>query len=101
MAYSNFSLGYASSATVVETVYQLPVIMRANPSLTTSGTFRLVGYSGSAGQDSSNLSSITVHRSHTRSPYIRAVASGLSAGLIGEFGDSGSNNATMSFSAEL
>ena len=100
-AYSNFAMGYTTSATNVETVYQLPVEMRSSPSLQTSGTFRLVAYNYSAGQRVSNLSNITIHRSHPRSPYFRATASGMQIGQFGEFGDSGSNNATMSFSAEI
>ena len=98
VAYSNFDIGYATSASNVEVVYQLPVIMRANPNLTTSGTFRLVGYGP---QTYNNISSISLHRSHPRSPYLRCATSGLASGLVGEFGDAGSNNATMSFSAEL
>ena len=100
-AYSNFAMGYTTSATNVETVYQLPVEMRSSPTLQTSGTFRLVAYNYSAGQRVSNLSNITIHRSHPRSPYFRATASGMQIGQFGEFGDSGSNNATMSFSAEI
>ena len=94
-------MGYATSATNVETVYQLPVVMRDSPTLATSGTFRIVGYSYNAGQDSSSLSSIEITRSHTRSPYIRATSSGMGVGQIGEFGDNGSNDATMSFDAEI
>ena len=100
-AYSNFNMCYATSATNVDPVYQLPVVMRDSPTLATSGTFRIVGYSYNAGQDSSSLSSIQITRSHTRSPYIRATSSGMGVGQIGEFGDNGSNDATMSFSAEL
>ena len=98
VAYSNFDIGYATSASNVEVVHQLPVIMRANPNLTTSGTFRLVGYGP---QTYNNISSISLHRSHPRSPYLRCATSGLASGLVGEFGDAGSNNATMSFDAEL
>ena len=98
VAYSNFDIGYATAASNVEVVYQLPVIMRANPNLTTSGTFRLVGYGP---QTYNNISSISLHRAHPRSQYLRCTTSGLSSGLVGEFGDAGSNNATMSFSAEL
>ena len=98
VAYSNFDIGYATSASNVEVVHQLPVIMRANPTLDTSGTFRLVGYPP---QTYNNISSISLHRSHPRSPYLRCATSGLASGLVGEFGDAGSNNATMSFSAEL
>ena len=98
VAYSNFDIGYATSASNVEVVHQLPVIMRANPNLTTSGTFRLVGYGP---QTYNNISSISLHRSHPRSPYLRCATSGLASGIVGEFGDAGSNNATMSFSAEL
>ena len=100
VAYSNFGIGFANSATGAETVFQLPQIMRASPSLSTAGTFRLVGYN-SSGQSASSLSSIEITRSHTRSLYIRSTASGLTTGQIGEFGDNGANDATMSFSAEL
>ena len=99
-AYANFNIGYATSATNVETIYQLPVIMRASPSLATSGTFRFVGVNAN-GQDSSDLSSLSINRGHTRSLYMRAIGSGLSVGLVGEFGDGGANNATAIFSAEL
>jgi len=98
-AYSNMCIGFSTSTTNVETVYQLPQVMRASPSAATSGTFRFVGYEGS--QYSSNLSSLEINRSHTRSPYIRATGSSLASGAVGEFGDSGSNDATFSFSAEL
>ena len=98
IAYSNFDIGYATDANNVDVIYQLPVIMRANPTLTTSGTFRLVGYGP---QTYNNISSISLHRSHPRSPYLRCATSGLASGLVGEFGDAGSNNATMSFDAEL
>ena len=97
-AYSNFNIGYAASSTSVETVYQLPQVMRASPSMSTSGTFRIVGYPNQA---SSTLSSLEIARSHSRSPYIRATCSGMTSGQIGEFGDSGSNDATFSFNAEL
>jgi len=100
VAYSNFGIGFANSATGAETVFQLPQVMRASPSLSTTGTFRLVGYN-SSGQSASSLSSIEITRSHTRSLYIRSTASGLTTGQIGEFGDNGANDATMSFSAEL
>ena len=99
VAYSNFNIGYATSTTGVETVYQLPQVMRASPSMTTSGTFRFVGHE--SGSYSSNLSSLEITRSHTRSPYIRATGSSVQSGAVGEFGDSGSNDATFSFSAEL
>jgi hypothetical protein len=98
VAYSNLDIGYATDANNVDVVHQLPVIMRANPTMTISGTFRFVGYGP---QDYNNISSISLHRSHPRSPYLRCATSGLSSGLVGEFGDAGSNNATMSFSAEL
>ena len=98
VAYSNFDIGYATSASNVEVVYQLPVVMRANPNLTTSGTFRLVGYPP---QTYNNISSISLHRAHPRSQYLRCSTSGLASGIVGEFGDAGSNNATMSFDAEL
>ena len=98
VAYSNLDIGYATDANNVDVVYQLPVIMRANPNLTTSGTFRLVGYGP---QDYNDISSISLHRAHPRSQYLRCATSGLSSGLVGEFGDAGSNNATMSFDAEL
>ena len=98
VAYSNLDIGYATDANNVEVIYQLPVIMRANPTMDTSGTFRLVGYGP---QDYNDISSLSLHRSHPRSPYIRCVTSGLSSGLVGEFGDAGSNNATISFQAEL
>ena len=101
VAYSNFNMGYTTSATGCETVYLLPAVMRDTPTLATSGTFRLVGYNYNAGQVSSSLSSIEITRSHTRSPYLRATCSGMSVGQIGEWGDNGSNNATMTFSAEL
>ena len=99
VAYSNLGIGYSTSTTTVETVYQLPQVMRASPSLTTSGTFRFVGYEGT--QYSSNLSSLTINRSHTRSPFIRGTGSSLASGAVGEFGDSGSNDASFSFEAEL
>ena len=101
IAYSNFNMGYTTSATNVETIYQLPVVMRDSPSLATSGTFRIVGYNYNSGQDVSTLSSLEIARSHTRSPYLRAVCSGMSVGQIGEWGDNGSNDATMSFDAEI
>ena len=100
VAYSNFAIGYTNSSTGVETTYQLPVIMRGTPTLATSGTFRIVGYN-SSGQSVSTLSSIEVTRSHTRSPYLRATVSGVTIGQIGEWGDNGSNDATMSFDAEI
>ncbi len=98
VAYSNFDIGYATSATNVEVVHQLPVIMRANPTLATSGTFRFVGYGP---QDYNDIASISLTRSHPRSPYLRCSTSGLSSGLVGEFGDAGSNNAAALFSADL
>ena len=100
VAYSNFGIGYANDATGVETVCQLPQVMRASPSLSTTGTFRLVGYDSSS-QSVSTLSSIEITRAHTRSLFIRATASGMTRGQTGEWGDNGSNDATFSFSAEL
>ena len=97
-AYSNMCLAYAGSSTQVETVFNLPVVMRASPSFAFSGQFRFVGYSP---QNSTNLSNLVVHRSHTLTPYLRGTVSGSASGLVGELGDSGSNNATASFSAEL
>ena len=98
VAYSNMCLAYAGSSTQVETVFNLPVVMRASPSFAFSGQFRFVGYSP---QNSTNLSNLVVHRSHTLTPYLRGTVSGSASGLVGELGDSGSNNATASYSAEL
>ena len=97
-AYSNMCLAYAGSSTQVETVFNLPVVMRASPSFAYSGQFRFVGYNP---QNVTNLSNLVVHRSHTLTPYLRGTVSGSASGLVGELGDSGSNNATASFSAEL
>jgi hypothetical protein len=91
-------LAYAGSSTQVETVFNLPVVMRASPSFAYSGQFRFVGYNP---QNVTNLSNLVVHRSHTLTPYLRGTVSGSASGLVGELGDSGSNNATASFSAEL
>jgi len=97
-AYSNMCIGYAGSSTQIETVFHLPVVMRASPSFSFSGSFRFVGYSP---QNAKNLSNLVVHRSHTLTPYLRGTVSGSASGLVGEVGDSGSNDAAALFSAEF
>ena len=97
-AYSNMCLAYAGSSTQVETVFNLPVVMRASPSFEYSGQFRFVGYNP---QNVTNLSNLVVHRSHPLTPYLRGTVSGSASGLVGELGDSGSNDAAALFSAEL
>jgi len=98
VAYSNMCIGYAGSSTQIETVFHLPVVMRTSPSFSYSGTFNFVGYSP---QTSTNLSNLVVTRSHTLTPYLRGTVSGSASGLVGEVRDSGSNDATASYSAEL
>jgi len=98
VAYSNMCIGYASSSTQVETVFHLPVVMRANPTFAYSGQFRFVGYTP---QNAKNLSNLVVNRSHPLTPYLRGTVSGSASGLVGEFGDSGSNDAAALFSADL
>ena len=98
VAYSNMCIGYAGSSTQIETVFHLPVVMRASPSFSYSGTFNFVGYSP---QTSTNLSNLVITRSHTLTPYLRGTVSGSAMGLVGEVRDSGSNDATASYSAEL
>ena len=97
-AYSNMCLAYAGSSTQVETVFNLPVVMRSSPSFSYSGQFRFVGYTP---QNVKNLSNLVVHRSHPLTPYLRGTVSGSASGLVGELGDSGSNDAAALFSAEL
>ena len=97
-AYSNMCIAYAGSSTQVETVFNLPVVMRSSPSFSYSGQFRFVGYTP---QNVKNLSNLVVHRSHPLTPYLRGTVSGSAGGLVGELGDSGSNDAAALFSAEL
>ena len=97
-AYSNMCVAYAGSSTQVETIFHLPVVMRASPSFAYSGQFRFVGYTP---QNAKNLSNLVVHRSHTLTPYLRGTVSGSASGLVGEVGDSGSNDAAALFSADL
>ena len=74
--------------------------MRASPSFSNSGSFRIVGYENNT-QNAQGLSSFSMTRSHTQTPYLRGVISGGLTGAVGEFGDNGSNDATATFSAEL
>jgi len=99
-AYSNMGTGYMTSSTNVDLIFNLPQIMRASPSFSNSGSFRIVGYEDNT-QNAQGLSSFSIQRSHPHTPYLRGVISGgLTAG-VGEFGDNGVNNATAIFSAEL
>ena len=99
-SYSNMGIGYMTSSTNVDLVFTLPQIMRGSPSFSNSGTFRIVGYEDGS-QNAQSLSSLSMTRSHSRTPYLRGVISGGLTGAVGELGDSGSNNATAIFSAEL
>jgi len=100
VAYSNMGTGVQTDANNVDITVPLPQIMRANPSFSSSGTFRIVGYD-SGSQSAKDLSSFSMTRSHSRTPYLRGGISGGTGGMVGEFGDSGANNAKAIFSAEL
>ena len=100
VAYSNMGTGYQTDANNVDLVFTLPQIMRASPSFSSSGTFRIVGYD-SGSQSAKDLSSFSMTRSHSRTPYLRGGITGGTGGMVGEFGDSGSNNAKAIFSADL
>lgn len=99
-AYSNMGTGYMTDSTNVDFVFNLPQIMRASPSFSSSGSFRIVGYEGSD-QNAQGISSLAMTRSHPHTPYIRGVISGGLRGAVGEFGDNGSNNATATFEADF
>jgi hypothetical protein len=98
--YSTMGTGYMTGSTNVDLVFFLPQIMRASPSFSNSGSFRIVGYENNT-QNAQGLSSFSMTRSHTLTPYLRGVISGGLTGAVGEFGDNGSNDATAIFSAEL
>lgn len=98
--YSVMGTGYMTSSTNVDFTFSLPQTMRASPSFSSSGSFRIVGYENNT-QNAQALSSFSMTRSHPLTPYLRGVISGGLTGAVGEFGDNGSNDATASFSAEL
>ena len=99
-SYSVMGTGIMTSSTNVDFTFSLPQTMRASPSFSSSGSFRIVGYENNT-QNAQALSSFSMTRSHPLTPYLRGVISGGTGGAVGEFGDNGSNNATASFSAEL
>ena len=99
-SYSVWGTGYMTHSTGVDFSFTLPQTMRASPSFSSSGSFRLVGYENDT-QYAQALSSFSMTRSHTLTPYLRGVISGGVGGAVGELSDNGSNNATAIFSAEL
>ena len=98
--YSVWGTAYMTGSTNVDFTFTLPQTMRASPSFSSSGSFRIVGYENNT-QNAQGLSSLAMTRSHILTPYLRGVISGGLTGAVGEFGDNGSNDATAIFSAEL
>ncbi len=75
----------------------LPVRMRAAPSMTTSGNFRVV-----LNGTTKTFSALELNRSHPVTPYLRGTGgSSITQGHIGEFGANNDSSFQITFDAEL
>jgi hypothetical protein len=98
-SYNNLCMGRVTAGTEGRGVYAYPQIMRATPSLSADGNFRVVANNAVTltGGD------VTLNRGNTNTTYIQMQGSG-SAMTIGQCCEMGANNdsdAEISFSAEL
>ena len=95
-SYNFFAMGYSYQSTNANIVSQLPQNMRASPSFSHSGNFRLCS------NGCVNVTGIALSRANTRTPTIvPEVSSGLTAGDAYGLGDNNDVNAYIQFDAEL
>ena len=101
--YTRYGIGMCNSATQVVVQLALPVTMRDDPSLVNVGTpSNYAIYHG--GSSITDLTSISVNSAGTTPSMITIicnVASGLTAGSIGELLNSNQSSTTIGFNAEL
>ena len=94
--YNFFAVGYSYQSTNANIVCQLTQNMRASPTFTHSGNFRLCSDS------CVSVTGIALSRANTRNPTIvPEVSSGLTAGNAYGLGDNNDANAYIQFDAEL
>ena len=95
--YQNIGVGYGYNSTTIAATINLPVRMRAAPSMSTSGNFRVV-LAGST----KTFSALELQRSHPVTPYLRGTGgSSITAGQAGEFGANNDPSFQITFDAEL
>lgn len=97
--YNNLCMGRVSAGTEGRGVYAYPQIMRATPSLSADGNFRIVG----SAVATLTGGGVTLQRANTNNSFIQMSGSG-SSSTIGQCCEMGANNdedAEISFSAEL
>ena len=93
-------IGFANSTSSATFLYNFPTTMRANPSLSFSGTFRAQGGPTDSASFTSGLSIVSPASHHDSVKLQLASSSGLTAGdgyILQYFG----GHATLNFDAEL
>ena len=93
--YNFWNTGYAYSSNGVNIVGQLPVNMRASPTFSSGGSFRVCSDS------CINVSAITLSRANTKTPSITPEGSGFTAGQAYALGDANDATSFLNFDAEL
>ena len=88
--------GYMASSTNALTFYQYPVRMRAEPSLTTTGTFHLLD-----GHSSYSISGMSMSERSVISARVDVTSSGLTTGRVATIRNQGDSDAQIIFDAEL
>ena len=88
--------GYMASSTNALTFYQYPVRMRAEPSLTTTGTFHLLD-----GHSSYSISGMSMSERSVISARVDVTSSGLTTGRVAAIRNQGDSDAQIIFNAEL
>jgi len=97
VAFSQYGIAEATSATKVRFPMQCPVVMRAAPTLTTAGS----GFVWAVDRLGSILSSLTLNYATTQIQSISATGSSLTTGQAGSVNAGNSTDTSISFSSEL
>ena len=93
--YNFWNTGYAYSSNGINIVGQLPVNMRASPTFSSGGSFRVCSNS------CINVSAITLSRANTKTPSITPEGSGFTAGQAYALGDANDATSFLNFDAEF
>ena len=97
--YANIAIGYSAGTSAGRGVYYLPTTMRTTPSLSSNGSFRCISDGGTYG---GSVSSISIQRNHTKTPFIQFNTSNLTSDYNPvEMGADNDVDAYIEFDAEV
>jgi len=97
VAYSQYGIAEATSATKVRFPMQCPVVMRAAPTMTTAGS----GFVWAVDRTGSSLTSLTLNYATTQIQSISATGTSLTIGQAGTVSAGNFTDTSISFSSEL